>query len=68
VRVSHPGYRNALDALKQHSNTRWSPWKFIDGDDEEAAGETALAAIADAWAVSMPAEPPRLVSTPTRAA
>jgi polyphosphate kinase 2 (PPK2 family) len=68
VQVSDPAYRKALDALKMHSNTRWSPWRFIDGDDEEEAADNALAAIANAWAEAMPAEPPHLISTPTRAA
>ena len=68
VRVADPMYRQALGELKQHTNTRWSPWCFIDGNDEEEAAAQALAMIADAWAKAMPAEPPHLVSAPTRAA
>ena len=50
------------------TDTRWSPWKFIEGNDENEAAVSALAAIADAWEKAMRAEPPRLVSTPNQAA
>ena len=62
IRVDSPDYVRAFDELKANSDTRWSPWRFIDGDDEEAAAFAALAAIADAWANAMPAEPPQLVA------
>jgi polyphosphate kinase 2 (PPK2 family) len=68
VSVGDTGYGRALDDLKRHTDTRWSPWRIIDGDDEEEAAVTALAAVVDAWEKAMPAEPPRLVSAPTRAA
>ena len=68
ISVREPGYRRAFDDLKMHTDTRWSPWKFIDGNDENEAAVSALAAIADAWEKAMPAEPPRLVSTPNQAA
>ena len=68
VSVRDPGYGRALEDLKRHTDTRWSPWRVIDGDDEDEAAVTALAAILDAWQKAMPAEPPRLVSAPTRAA
>ena len=68
VSVGDTGYGRALDDLKRHTDTRWSPWRIIDGDDEEEAAVTALAAVVEAWEKAMPAEPPRLVSAPTRAA
>ena len=68
VRVSDPAYRQALDELKLNTNTRWSPWRFIDGNDLEEGVLQALTAIAGVWAEAMPAEPPHLVTTPTRAA
>ncbi|MGN6058061.1 MAG: polyphosphate kinase 2 family protein [Sphingomicrobium sp.] len=68
IGVRDAGYRRALDELKSHTDTRWSPWRFINGDDEEEAAISALTAIADAWEKAMPAEPPRLVSAPTQAA
>jgi AMP-polyphosphate phosphotransferase len=61
VQVGEPSYAKALADLRTYSNTRWSPWHIIDGDDEEGAAVAALTAVADAWAEAMPAEPPRLV-------
>jgi len=68
VSVGDPVYLKALEDLRANSNTRWSPWRMIDGTDERAAAISALSAIADAWASSMPSEPPHLVENPTRAA
>ena len=67
IRTDDPSYLRAFAALKAHSDTRWSPWVMVDGNDETQAAITALSAIADAWADAMPAEPPHLVS-PIRAA
>jgi len=61
VEVRHPQYAEALHHLRSNSDTRWSPWRMIDGNDEEQAAIAALSAIADAWAETMPAEPPRAV-------
>jgi len=66
--VTDPGYSAALAELRGNTDTRWSPWRMIDGDDEARAALSALSAIADAWAEAMPAEPPHLVGKPTRAA
>jgi polyphosphate kinase 2 (PPK2 family) len=68
VSVSDPGYAKALSDLRANSDTRWSPWHTINGDDEHAAMVAALTAVADAWADAMPAEPPQLVGAPIRAA
>lgn len=59
--IGDPAYAKALAELRNNSNTRWSPWHMIDGDDEDGAAVAALTAIADAWSDAMPAEPPRLV-------
>jgi polyphosphate kinase 2 (PPK2 family) len=61
VHVDDPAYARALDDLKRLSDTRWSPWRMIDGSDEKTASLAALEAIADAWAKAMPAEPPHVV-------
>jgi AMP-polyphosphate phosphotransferase len=63
ITTNDPAYLRALDALKANSDTRWSPWMMIDGDNEEAAAVAALSAIADAWAEAMPASPPQLVTS-----
>jgi polyphosphate kinase 2 (PPK2 family) len=68
ILASQPEYAEALADLKKHSDTRWSPWRIIDGNDEKAAELAALSVVADAWADAMPAEPPHLVGAPTKAA
>lgn len=68
VDVADPAYARALQELRANSDTRWSPWRIIDGTDEQGAAIAALSAIADSWASSMPAEPPHLVENPNRAA
>ena len=55
VHVRDEAYRRAFHELRTHSDTRWSPWRMIDGNDERKAALTALAAIADAWAQAIPA-------------
>ena len=62
IRADDPFYQRALDELRANTDTRWSPWRTIDGDDEQQAALTALEAIAEAWSKAMPAEPPQLVS------
>ena len=37
IATDDPGYRRAFEALKANSDTRWSPWLMIDGNDEEQA-------------------------------
>ena len=68
IRVNDPAYLRGLHDLRVHSDTRWSPWRMIDGSDERHAAMMALTAIADAWADAMPAETPRLFGKPTEAA
>ena len=68
ISVRDEGYLRIVRDLRTHSDTRWSPWRMIDGDDDQHAAMTALNAIADAWAAAMPADLPHLVSEPTQAA
>jgi AMP-polyphosphate phosphotransferase len=68
VHVRDEAYRRAFQELRRHSDTRWSPWRMIDGDDERKSALVALAAIAEAWAQAIPAEPPRLMREPNQAA
>jgi polyphosphate kinase 2 (PPK2 family) len=65
--VRDPAYANALKDLRSNSDTRWSPWRMIDAENETQATIAALSAIADAWNEAMPAEPPHLVSAPSAA-
>jgi polyphosphate kinase 2 (PPK2 family) len=68
ISVRDAAYLKALEELRAHSDTRWSPWRTIDGNDPESAAVAALSAIADAWAGAMPAEPPHIVERSSRAA
>jgi polyphosphate kinase 2 (PPK2 family) len=62
IRADEPLYQSALEQLRANTDTRWSPWRTIDGDDEQQAALATLEAIADAWSKAMPAEPPQLVA------
>jgi polyphosphate kinase 2 (PPK2 family) len=64
IRADDPVYQAALEQLRANTDTRWSPWRTIDGDDEQQAAVAALEAIADSWSKAMPAEPPKLVTSP----
>lgn len=68
IRADDPAYQHALDELRTNTDTRWSPWRTIDGDDEQQAALAALETIAEAWSKAMPADPPRLVGAPGEAA
>lgn len=62
IRADEPAYQSALAELRTNTDTRWSPWRTIDADDEQQAALAALEAIAEAWSKAMPAEPPQLIS------
>jgi polyphosphate kinase 2 (PPK2 family) len=64
IPADDPGYQHALEELRANTDTRWSPWRTIDADDEKQAALAALEAIAEAWSKAMPAGPPQLVTTP----
>lgn len=64
IRADDAGYQHALEELRANTDTRWSPWRTIDGDDEQQAALAALEAIAEAWSKAMPSEPPQLLTTP----
>ena len=64
IRADDPAYQAALEQLRANTDTRWSPWRTIDGDDEQRAVLAALEAVAEAWSKAMPAEPPRLLTNP----
>jgi AMP-polyphosphate phosphotransferase len=64
IRADDVAYQHALDEMRSNTDTRWSPWRTIDGDDEHQAALAALETIAEAWSKAMPAEPTQLVTTP----
>ena len=61
IRADDPAFLRALDELRANTDTRWSPWRAIDGDDEQQAALAALETIAEAWSRAMPAEPPQVI-------
>ena len=65
---TNPGYNQALEDLRDNSDTRWSPWTFIDGSDPSAAAGSALAAVLAACETAIPLEPPHVVKDGERAA
>jgi polyphosphate kinase 2 (PPK2 family) len=67
VRVADPAYAAALDHLRKRSDTRWSPWRTIDSENEQHAALSALEAISECWSKEMPAGP-REVAAPARVA
>ena len=64
IRADEPAYQSALEQLRANTDTRWSPWRTIDADDEQQAALAALEAIADAWSKAMPSGPAQLVTSP----
>jgi AMP-polyphosphate phosphotransferase len=64
IRADDVAYQHALEELRANTDTRWSPWRTIDADDEQQAALAALETIAEAWSKAMPSEPPQLVTTP----
>lgn len=52
------GYVAAWRDVFENTDTRWAPWRFIDGSDKRSARIAALSAIAEAFEKTMPAEPP----------
>jgi len=52
-----------LHEIFAHTDTRWAPWKVIDGNDETSGCVAALTAIADLMERALPAEPPAVGDT-----
>jgi AMP-polyphosphate phosphotransferase len=52
------GYQAAWDEMFAHCDTRWAPWRVIDGNDKRSCRIAALAAVAEALEGAVPAEPP----------
>ena len=67
TRISHPLYGQAFQDLRDNSDTRWSPWTIISGNDEGQAAVAALRAVIEAYRAGMPADPPQLVKAENRA-
>ncbi len=57
-RARRDDYLAALQDMFDHTNTRWSPWTVIDGNDKKAARIAALTCVAGALAGALPKGPP----------
>jgi len=51
-------YLDAMHAMFAETDTRWAPWKAIDGNDKKAARIAALSHVADRLDAVVPAELP----------
>lgn len=64
-RAKRDDYLAAMHDMFAHTDTRWAPWKAIDGDDKKAARIVALTYIADrlekAVPMTMPDPDPEVV-------
>lgn len=59
-RAKRKDYLAAIDEMFAQTNTRWAPWKVIDGNNKKAARVAALTHIADALEAMVPMTPPDL--------
>jgi polyphosphate kinase 2 (PPK2 family) len=57
-RARRKDYLEAIKDMFEQTDTRWAPWRVIDGNDKKAARITALTLVADALAAELPRDPP----------
>ncbi len=50
----------AMDEMFAQTDTRWAPWKIIDGNNKKAARIAGLTYIADRLEKHVPTEPPEV--------
>ncbi len=58
-RARRDDYMAALADMFANTDTRWAPWKVIDGNDKKAARLAALTYIADVLEAAVPMKPPK---------
>ena len=59
-RAKRPEYLEAMAEMFERTDTRWAPWKAIDGNDKKAARIAVLTAVADRLEANVPMDPPEL--------
>jgi polyphosphate kinase 2 (PPK2 family) len=59
-RAKRKQYLAAIDEMFAQTNTRWAPWKVIDGNNKKAARIAALTHIAETLEAIVPMTPPEL--------
>jgi polyphosphate kinase 2 (PPK2 family) len=57
-RARRPEYLAAMAEMFERTDTRWGPWKVIDGNDKKAARIAVLTAVADRLEANVPMDPP----------
>lgn len=61
-RAKRADYLAAMDEMFAQTDTRWAPWKVIDGNNKKAARIAALTHVADMLEACVPMTPPDLDS------
>ena len=51
-------YLEAVKSMFELTDTRWAPWRVIDGNDKKSARIAGLTAVAEAMTAALPADPP----------
>ena len=59
-RAKRKDYLAAMDEMFAQTNTRWAPWKVIDGNNKKAARIAALTHIIETLEAVVPLTPPEL--------
>jgi len=59
-RAKRKDYLAAIDEMFAQTNTRWAPWKVIDGNNKKAARIAALTHVAEALEAAVSMTPPDL--------
>ena len=57
-RARREDYLDALKDMFAQTDTRWAPWKVIDGNNEKSARIAALTHVADVLKAALPGDPP----------
>ena len=57
-RAKRKDYLAAMHEMFEQTDTRWAPWKVIDGNNKKAARIAALAHVAEALEAAVPMTPP----------
>jgi len=57
-REKRPAYLAALADMFENTDTRWAPWRVIDGNNKKAARIACLTTIAEALEQVVPMDPP----------
>lgn len=57
-RSKRKAYLTAIEEMFAQTDTRWAPWKLVDGNNKKAARIAALTHVAEALEAAVPMDPP----------